>query len=424
MNKWIVVAGICACLLADAAVARAQDKGNALLDLLIKKGIITKDEADQVRTEWEKQLAAQLEKYDKTKVPKWIKEVEWAGDIRLRHKSFWWEDARPDRHRERIRVRFGFTSKFADDKTTFGLRLATGTLSDQVSANQTLTDVFSRKTIGFDQIYIRHDATGWLSLWGGKFPYPWYLAPVESRMIWDDDVNPEGLAERLHWKPGKDTTVFVNAAQLPLKEFSEGPGDAWLFFEQIGVETKLTDKLSAKLAGHFYHTSNAEEVPLTDSPNRGNTLVGGRLLGDYEVLGVAGELTYKTERDFIKTVSLVGEFDENIASRFDEDTTGWTVGLRLNSAKKKGEWDLAYFYKYIEADAVWAALSDSDWGTGGTDRKGHVVALTYMLQDWWQLRGKLFVNEKISSRPFAGAGSNAVPVEDLVRLQLDSMWRF
>lgn len=85
---------------------------------------------------------------------------------------------------------------------------------------------------------------------------------------------------------------------------------------------------------------------------------------------------------------------------------------------------IRYQYKYIEADSTWDAVSDSDWGgDGGTDRKGHVVKALYNLQDWWQLSGTVFKSEKISNRT-GGHNINSVIGEDLLRVQLDSIFKF
>ena len=101
--------------------------------------------------------------------------------------------------------------------------------------------------------------------------------------------------------------------------------------------------------------------------------------------------------------------------------------LFRSSAKKKGEWQVAYQYKYLEADAVMDAVADSDWGTvGGTDRKGHVVKAAYNIQEWWQLGITAFITEKISNRPNSGARYTAAPRtgEDLLRVQIDNVFKF
>ena len=56
-----------------------------------------------------------------------------------------------------------------------GIFLASGTLGDPTTTNETLTGFFDRKTIGLDRGYITYNpvAHKWLSLTGGKFAFPW-----------------------------------------------------------------------------------------------------------------------------------------------------------------------------------------------------------------------------------------------------------
>ena len=111
--------------------ARAQDAG-ALLDLLVRKKIITDQEAEEVRTELTKQ-------YAETSAGKWklstpITELELYGDARLRYeyRSGQTEgDVSPpndwqERKRERYRLRIGLRGVLADD-WFFGVRLETST---------------------------------------------------------------------------------------------------------------------------------------------------------------------------------------------------------------------------------------------------------------------------------------------------------
>ena len=79
-----------------------------------------------------------------------------------------------DRNRARIRVRFGFDGKLNDDFIA-GVSLATGSLGDPTSTNESLTNFFDRKTIAMDRGYITYNpvAHKWISLTGGKFAYTW-----------------------------------------------------------------------------------------------------------------------------------------------------------------------------------------------------------------------------------------------------------
>jgi len=115
------------------------------------------------------------------------------GDVRLRGESFF-QDAPGffDRNRARIRARFGFDSKLNEDFTA-GVYIATGSLGDLTSANETLTNFFNRKTIGVDKAFITYQpvAHKWLQLTGGKFAYTW----TRTSLTFDPDINPEGFAE-------------------------------------------------------------------------------------------------------------------------------------------------------------------------------------------------------------------------------------
>lgn len=116
------------------------------------------------------------------------------GDIRLRDDSIFQACATClDRNRARLRVRFGLDGKLGEDFTG-GFYLATGSLGDSNSTNETLTNFFDRKTIGLDRGYVTYQpgAHKWLQLTGGKFAYTWQRTSV----TFDPDINPEGFNEK------------------------------------------------------------------------------------------------------------------------------------------------------------------------------------------------------------------------------------
>jgi len=85
-----------------------------------------------------------------------------------------------------------------------GFALATGSLGDPTTTNETLTNAFDRKTIGLDRGYITYNPVSeqWLSLTAGKFAYPWY----RTSLTMDPDINPEGFDEKLSFnshEPGE-----------------------------------------------------------------------------------------------------------------------------------------------------------------------------------------------------------------------------
>src|SRR2546425_671420 len=118
-----------------------------------------------------------------------------SGDMRVRGENFF-QSGVPDRNRGRIRARFGVDGQLSEDFIG-GIYLATGSLGDPSTTNETLTNFFDRKTFQLDRGYITYNpvAHKWLSLTGGKFAYTWQRTPV----TFDSDLNPEGFNQKLSW---------------------------------------------------------------------------------------------------------------------------------------------------------------------------------------------------------------------------------
>ena len=131
VKKLTLIAAAASLLL--SGVARAQDNG-ALLDLLVRKGVINDQEAEEVRAELTKDYASSSAGKWKLSTP--ITELELYGDARLRYEIRTAEAGPPDtlntpgdntqRDRFRYRLRLGLRGTLADD-WFFGLRLETST---------------------------------------------------------------------------------------------------------------------------------------------------------------------------------------------------------------------------------------------------------------------------------------------------------
>ena len=80
--KKLTLAAAALCVALGGTVARAQDAG-ALLDLLVKKRLISDQEAEEVRTELVKESASTAAGKWKLSTP--ITEIELYGDVRLRY---------------------------------------------------------------------------------------------------------------------------------------------------------------------------------------------------------------------------------------------------------------------------------------------------------------------------------------------------
>src|SRR5437773_5538433 len=125
-KKFVLIAVIFSFLVAPMSMLRAQDAG-ALLDLLVRKKLITDQEAEEVRAELTKEVATTSGGKWKLSTP--ITELELYGDIRMRYEYRGGEttdnsnfrDDWQERQRERYRLRLGLRGTLADD-WFFGIR--------------------------------------------------------------------------------------------------------------------------------------------------------------------------------------------------------------------------------------------------------------------------------------------------------------
>ena len=144
------------------------------------------------------------------------------GDIRLRGEDIFQDcPACVTRNRARLRVRFGVDGRL-NENFLGGFALATGSLGDPTSANESFTNFFNRKTIGLDRGYVTFHpvAARWLSLTGGKFVYTW----TRTSLTLDPDINPEGFNQKLSWdlKTPFLKNFTVQGLQLLYNEVAKG----------------------------------------------------------------------------------------------------------------------------------------------------------------------------------------------------------
>jgi hypothetical protein len=166
------------------------------------------------KTYVEKMVPVEKTAADKWKLSTSITELELYGDVRLRYEYRGGQttdefrvprDDWQERERERYRIRLGLRGTLMDD-WFFGIRLETGqnprstnvTFGDDTSGSATAASngPFSKVNDGISvgQAYLGYKGFPDITLTGGKMPNPF----VSTLMVWDPDINPEGLAEQ--WK--------------------------------------------------------------------------------------------------------------------------------------------------------------------------------------------------------------------------------
>jgi hypothetical protein len=285
-----------------ALSARAQTNSfpsDPLLDLLIKKGYISAEEAKSVRAEAVAIAQTNNASLQKTKWAIGFKKGEFFGDVRLRYEyrmAHAPNGARFEMDRLRYAARIGLKADLVKD-FYFGLRLETASnpRSTWVNFGTSSSGVpfsgpsgKSTAAINVGQIYIGYKPTPWADITLGKFPNPLFT----SAMVWDGDINPEGATERFNFKLD-DTEVFATAMQMYYQDVNPtrdaaflvptlpGGSDSpspWMFAWQAGVNHHFTKDISAKTAATLYNYTSHGGVALAGSatlnPGFNGTFVG------------------------------------------------------------------------------------------------------------------------------------------------------
>lgn len=353
---------------------------------------------------------------------KWVDTIKFNGDMRVRHESFFNKTAGvKDRDRERFRMRFGATATMQD--ILVGIRFASGT-GEQVSTNQTFGASWSQKSLFIDQAYMQWKAREWLSLTGGRMTNPFWRT-YASDLVWDNDLNPEGYSLGFAKPMGERLDLFATFAALPLQENSAIEADPWLYGYQLGGGIKMSEDTKITMGAAYYAASN--EMLASLAPNvqqEGNSRVGAgpQLATHFRIAQFTGEL-----KSHIGPVpaALQGDFVRNMKDDPNLGSNGYQTGVILGKAKNAGTLEFAYFYKYLQTNATFADFADSDFGNGGTNRKGHIMWLAYAPRDYVTLSFKYFLTRRLN--PFistTGAALTSPSYSDINRLQCDIVVKF
>ena len=310
----------------------------------------------------------------------WNDRISLKGDFRLRYEGIS-EQGEEDRARGRYRARLAMTAE-ATDKIDIVMQLASGA-DDPVSRNVTFDGGFNVDDIGFDLVYVDWAvADGW-NVFGGKMKNPLFRAGGVP-LVWDSDLNPEGVAVKYSKGP-----FFATLANFSVEERSSS-SDSLLHALQLGGTFNIGEglKLTAG-AGYFGYSSTVGNEPFYNGNPKGNSVDDdGNYLYDYRNVEVFAQLDTRVG-DW--PLSVFGHWTRN--NEVDVEDTGYSVGARVGSASNDGDWRFTWAYQEIEADAVIATFNDSDFGGGGTDSSGHILNVNYMVAKNVSLAGTFFINE-------------------------------
>jgi hypothetical protein len=375
-------------LLLPAAKTKADELGdlkNQLSDLQQKITQLEQQQKQKEASLTEKIDELAKQKSEPAPLPeslKWLEKVKISGDLRYRHDHEDKQDSSGDwmtgRDRERIRARLKVEAAVNDEWDAI-LRIATGSDETPISTNQDLTDGFSKKNLWLDQAYFNwHPVAGGLNVLGGKMENPFYRVG-RNELIWDVDLNPEGLAGQIS-KPLNDADrLFFNGGGFWVDEDSAG-ADTSLWGAQTYVKHDLGNS-DYVLGGVTYldygNLKGHADLKSTwgSSDFFGNTSSGGVYASDYDIFEAFAEYGFNS---LGMPMAVFGSWLQNVVASTNEDT-GWMLGVKFNKAKDPGSWELSYDYRELDADAVVGGLIESDFVDSSTNVRGHRFVFAYQL---------------------------------------------
>jgi len=501
------------------ACAQQADPMDELLEKLRDKGVLSEDEyqalkkareeemlelrnerrrqaqkaaQDAAKEEADKQQQEAAAKRTKFDADPSIRSIQLFGDVRLRYESRAASTGNPaftvpgtngadaeTLDRWRYAVRIGIRGDLVED-WFYGLRLETGTnprspwltFGNTNSATAGGVAPYGKNPVEVGQAYLGWRATPWMTLEAGKMPNPMYT----TNMVWDPDINPEGLAEQFNIGLNDKLSLFGNFGQWVYSQFSPnnntgGLGyatyDGYQYGWQGGVNYKFAERTSAKVAMSLYnysgfsHTSpfsgagslkpstNGFAGPFAFGPeNTQPTTAAGLAFANginslryltfpwelnYPFGGIDsrlfGDLAYNLQADERAAHGSYASLGAQGLAWQAGVAVGTSIGLVMNTnAAKKGAWEARAYWQQIDLNSLDPNIIDSDFFEGRTNLQGVFLAFAYSPTDAIITTIRVGEAHRVNQGgPTPGSNPDlpgVQPINSYKLLQLDLTWKF
>jgi len=327
------------------------------------------------------------------------------GDFRLRLEEDWDSlqgngTKRDDRLRIRTRVRLGLKGQF-DEQWSANVRLRTGSDDSQQSPHITIYDFDGNDNgnadVNFDLWYLQYSGHGFTA-WTGRNQLSYWR---QDAMLITDDVTFLGIGGSYQHALGKGSLTWnLNLTNAPAGMTATS---GKLAFGQVAYDRNFERAAITMAAG--YIDINADP----DDPS-GTILLTENNTRDYGIYILSGQW-----RRAIYTAQLTIGFDymhnnKNYAdatpgsfSEFHKDDVDGYVGLvTWGKDKAAGDWQLGYYYVYVEALAVNSSYEQDDWvrwgnanQTRASNMKGSEFRVVYTLSSNMNINLRVYIVDAI-----------------------------
>jgi hypothetical protein len=419
-------AGLCTSLLLAMSSPASAAVDAKLLEMLKTNGSITQAQyvelqADLANDQKVQQTVA-AEKAKKESA--WDQKLAWAaktqikGDVRVRYENINTEgepkNGGRDADRERVRARLGVYSEI-NPQLDAGIRVATGSSADERSTNQDLNNYFTKKTLWMDLAYLDWHPTAInnLHLIGGKMNQPWVNM---GDVIWDGDINPEGVAATYKLPLGGSTELFGSTGYYNLSDNVDGEGvqfrhDLRLYTGQLGARFVPIDGVKVTVGGSLYAYDNDKDVRQTSaSTNQTALAVNGNTSNQFTLWEGFGQI------DLTRLpipLAFYGQYvknsDAESTATVGKQDTAWLFGAKTRLFT---DWSLDYNYRDVQRNGVVGAFTDSDFANGYTGSRGHKLKVGYDIDKNFALGATYFMAQSdVASRNKRDADVDTLQVD-------------
>jgi hypothetical protein len=451
-NFWkSLTLGASALALAISA-SMAQDSG-ALIDALVKKGVLSDQEAEEIRADLTRDFATTSA--GKLNIASHITQLKLYGDARVR---FQYDQQKrsntnvgggpiiQDQQRNRLRLRLGADYAFTDSFKA-GIGIETEAAND--SANTTLgtAGAFSKNgDLNVSLLWLQYEKAfgmDWLSLTGGKQR----LGHKFSSYSWDTDINPEGGMASLgkfnmdSFYVSSTHGAYIYNEQRENTFVSAGAtdrdnNDTWLFINQV------TFGFSPSKAWVFEATPGFVNYISSESQVTGG-VTGQTYVRPENLRVLTLNLDFKHPLPWELKGRAYGEYGYNLEAKSrastlaTSPTTGQegngqfaSLGYVIGENKKKGDWSIDGSYAYYETHSWDSNLADSDFGDSRLNQHGYSAKAVYNFTDFLTGSAQWRQSWRVDDDPttISGlTGDSAVAGETFSGtqlLQVDLVWKF
>ena len=451
MSALALAAGLSA---TGGRAARADDTSavDQIVQVLRDKGLIDQQTGDEIMS---KQAQAESKAAQQAagappanaQAPGVLSRFIWSGDLRLRDEQFWYghnglgQEPANDNNRFRYRVRFGFTNDVLP-WATIGVRLATANANGQynstnISAGETSN--FAYDQVFFDRAYaqFRLPDPGNIglatTLTAGKFANPFTWNHGLDKILWDEDITPEGVVAAFNYSPGENVKLFMNTGYfVELQNASHSDPRAWAF--QGGGSIKVAEALEFGARVSFYDWEALKNDPNEIPGDEGLGNLPTAFNPDAHIIESSGYMTWAATTNW--PITFWGTWIQNLAAsdgivkgvHVGANDVAYGFGAEIGDPRAWFKAGLAW--QHVEANAVVALYTDSDMFDGQTNREGialygsREVAANTEVRLWlWDKSPIKTTGSGVGGGPFNI--SPAVDKQaDRLRLQADLLFKY